>query len=92
MRFAAVPPRTTFATGTRVVFDEAAVTVRLLVAVCASPTVKARAAVEVFALIVVAAMVEIVGAVFDAFTVRTKLELALSEPSETVRVIVAVPD
>ncbi len=34
----------------------------------------------------------IVGAVFDELTVRTKLELAVSEPSETVRVIVAVPD
>ncbi len=92
MRLAAVPPRTMFVTGTRVVFDEAAVTVRFVVPVCESPTVKARAAVEVFALIVVAAMVEIVGAVFDAFTVSTKLELAVSEPSETVRVIVAVPD
>ncbi len=92
MRLAAVPPRTMFAAGTSAALDEAAVTVRLLVAVCASPTVKARAAVEEFALIVVAAMVEIVGAVFDAFTVSTKLELAVSEPSETARVMVAVPD
>ena len=37
-------------------------------------------------------MFEIVGAAFTALTVRMKVSLAVSEPSLTVMVMVAVPD
>ena len=52
------------------------------------------APVEVFIDTVRFEIAEIVGGVFAgalAFTVRTKLVLAVRDPSETVRVIVAVP-
>ena len=45
VRSAPEPPRTTLATGTRAVFDDVPVTVRLPAAVSASPTVKATAPV-----------------------------------------------
>ena len=91
VRFAVLPPSTTFAVGTRVVFDEVRVTVRLPAAVSASPMVKAIAPVLESSLIVRFEMLEIVGAEFTALTVTTNVSLAVSEPSLTVTVIVAEP-
>ena len=45
VRLAPVPPNTMFAFGTRAVFDELPVTIRLAAAVSTSPTVKASAPV-----------------------------------------------
>src|SRR5438876_8844851 len=77
---------------TRAGLEEAPETIRLPTAVCESPTVVAIGAVAVFCVVVWSAMLEIVGAVFaGAFTVSTKLSLALRLPSLTVTVMVAVP-
>src|SRR6266566_4240848 len=92
VRFAPEPPKTMLATGTKVGLEEAPETTRLPTAVCASPTVKAIAAVAVFWLVDRSAMLEIVGAVLAvALTVNTKLSLAVRLPSLTVTVMVAVP-
>jgi hypothetical protein len=50
VRFAPEPPKTILAFGTRLVFDELALTCRLAAAVSASPTVKAMAELEEFML------------------------------------------
>src|SRR6266851_3623974 len=63
VRLAPEPPRTMLAAGTRVGLEEARDTIRLPVAVCASPTVKAMGAVAVFWLMDRSAMLEIVGGV-----------------------------
>ena len=91
VRFAVLPPSTTFAVGTRVVFDELRVTVRLPAAVSASPMVKVIAPVLESSSIVRFVMSLMVGAVFTALTVRAKLEVAVRAPSLTVTVIVAEP-
>ena len=52
VRLAPLPPNTMFAFGTRAVFDELPDTVRLPAGVSRSPTVKASAAVLVFAAMV----------------------------------------
>jgi hypothetical protein len=49
------------------------------------------AAVAVFIVVLWSAMFEMVGASFTAFTVSTKVSLAVREPSLTVTVIVALP-
>jgi hypothetical protein len=54
VREAPVPPKTRFALGMSVVFEEVAVTVRAAAAVSTSPIVKARAAVAVSSAVVVA--------------------------------------
>jgi hypothetical protein len=76
--------------GTKPVLLLLPLTVKEPTAVWASPIVKAIAPVLFPSVTVCAAMSDIVGAVF-AFTVNTKVSLALSEPSLTVTVMVAVP-
>jgi hypothetical protein len=76
VRFVPEPPKTIFATGTRLVFDELAVMTKLVAAVSASPIVKAKAEVELFALMVWSVTSLMVGGVFGgAITVKTKLSL-----------------
>ena len=80
-----------FASGTSVVFEEVPETVKLPGGVSASPIVKGIGEVVVFSFVDWAPIAVIVGGVFAAFTVRTKSMDALSVPSLTVTVIVAVP-
>jgi hypothetical protein len=89
VRLAPEPAKTIFATGTRLVFDELAVITKFVAAVSASPMVKAKAEVELFALMLWSLTLLIVGAVF--ITVKTKVSLVVDVPSFTVRVIVALP-
>src|SRR5438552_764626 len=77
--------------GTRAGLEEVALKLRLPAAVSKSPTVKARAAVEVSSLIVWLAMVEMVGGSLTGLTVRTKLLLRTFTPSLTLTVINVVP-
>jgi hypothetical protein len=91
VRLDPLPPNEMFPAGTNVRLDDVAETVRNPVEVSASPTVKAIAPVVVLPTIERLAMSPIVGAVFNAVTVRVKAVLAESEPSLTVAVIVAVP-
>src|SRR2546425_1172204 len=63
------PPKTMFATATKVGLEEAPETTRLPAAVWASPTVKAIGAVAVFWVVDRSAMLEMVGAVFALGTV-----------------------
>src|SRR6266511_3277723 len=78
--------------GTSVGLDELPLAVRLPAAVSASPTVKAIAPVELSSLMVTLLMQEIVGGVLpEGLTISTKVSLAVSAPSLTVTVIVAVP-
>lgn len=89
VREAPAPPKTIFATGTRVMLLDAPVNVSEATVVRSSPTVKDSADVDDPVLIVCAATVEIVG---GAFTVRMKLVDAVNPPpSVTVMVMVAVP-
>ena len=81
-----------FAVGTKVVFEEPFVRVRDDAAVSASPTVNASAPVFASSLIVWLAISEIVGASFTAVTVSTNVSLAVKVPSDTVTVMVDVPD
>ena len=57
-----------------------------------SPTVTGRAVVAVSSEMVTSLTFEIVGASFTGFTVMTNVSTAVSAPSLTVSVIVAVPD
>src|SRR6266498_571463 len=77
--------------GTSVGLDELPLNVKLPAAVSTSPTVKPIGPTAVPAAVLWSAMFEIVGGSFTAFTVNTKLSLALNCPSLTVTVIVAVP-
>jgi hypothetical protein len=77
--------------GTRARFEEFLLKVRLPGAVSPSPTVNPSALVAVSSLIVWSAIPLMVGGVFTAFTVNTKVSLALFVPSLTLTVIVAVP-
>ncbi len=80
-----------FASGTRVVFDELPASVKLPGGVSASPMVNAIGDVGVFSLVDCGPIAVMVGGVFAAFTVNTKLVEAVSVPSLTVTVIVEVP-
>src|SRR6266511_3483973 len=80
-----------FALGTSVGLDELPLKVRFPAAVSTSPTVKPIGPTAVPTDVLWSAMFEIVGGSFTAFTVNTKLSLALNCPSLTVTVIVAVP-
>ncbi len=71
---------------------EAPVSVRLAAAVSTSPTVKPIAPVAAFWRMAWSTMFEIVGTSFTAVTVSRNVSLAVSVPSLTVTVIVAVPD
>ena len=88
VRSAPLPPRTTFASGTSAWLLLVAVTVNAVADVSASPTVNASAPVVVSSLMVWSPIVLMVG---GAFTVSTKVSAAVSAPSLTVTVIVAVP-
>ena len=89
LRLAPEPPKTILAFGTRVVSDELAVRTKALAAVSASPMVKGKAAVELFAAMLWFATSVMVGAVF--VTVRMKVSMVLAKPSLTVIPIVAEP-
>src|SRR5436190_4166089 len=92
VRFAPDPPKVILPVGTRTGFEEPLLKLRPPAAVSRSPTVKFKGPVLVSSLIAWSAMVEMVGGVLPgAFTVSTKVSLALAEPSVTVTVIVAVP-
>jgi len=91
VRFAPLPPNTIFAFGTSVVADELPETVRFAAAVSPSPTVKANGPVDCPAVTDWLEIVEIVGAVFGAFTVKEKLVLVVLVPSLTDTVICEVP-
>src|SRR5438093_10562192 len=80
-----------FPFGTSVGLDELPLNVRLPAAVSTSPTVKPIGPTAVPAAVLWSAMFEIVGGSFTAFTVKTKLSVALNCPSLTVTVIDAVP-
>ena len=90
--FAPEPPKAMLALGTRVMLDELPVTFRLAVGVSRSEMVKARAEVGVSSLVVLSVMSVMVGASLTLETVKTKVSLAVAAPSETVMVIVVVPD
>src|SRR5436190_797089 len=63
VRMAPLPLKTTLPFGTRAGLEEVPVTIRLVAAVSASPTVKGRGPVDEFWLMVWLAMSEMVGAV-----------------------------
>ena len=86
------PPKTILALGTRVVFEEVPVKVKEATAVSISPKVKETAEVAVPEVVVWSAILDIVGRSLTDVTVSTKVSLAVSTPSETVTVIVDVPD
>ena len=88
---APLPPITTLALGTKVVLPEVPVTVRLPAAVSTSPTVKAIAPVLASSLMLWALGVVTVGESLLAATVTLKVSVTVKVPSETVRVMVAVP-
>lgn len=89
---APLPPNVMLALGTTVVLLEVALTVRLLVAVSASPIVKEIGPTGVSCNVDWSAIAEIVGGVFaGAVTVSVKSVEALSVPSVTVMVIVVDP-
>src|SRR5437762_247308 len=69
VRLAPEPPKTILAVETRVGLEDVPERVRLLAAVCASPTVKAIGVVAVFWLVDKSAMLEMVGAVLAPGTV-----------------------
>ena len=91
VRFAPDPPKTRFALGIKPAFEEVALNTRLAAGVSASPTVKLRDPVALSSLICRSGRSEIVGGKFGVITVSVKESLALSAPSLTVTVIVAVP-
>ncbi len=92
VRAAPEPPKTRFALGMSVVFDEVAATVSEAAAVSTSPIVNASALVAPSSAMLVSAMSVIVGASFTAVTVRTKVSLVVVVPSLTVTAIVDVPN
>ena len=81
-----------FAVGTRLVFDELPVSVKLAAVVSTSLTVRLCGPLATFSAVVWFAMSVIVGRSFTASTVSTKLSLRVPpSASVTVTVIVAVP-
>jgi hypothetical protein len=91
VRLAPLPPNTTLALGTSVVFDELPDTVRLPAAVSTSPTVNAIAPVAVSSVVPCAAIAVIVGASLTAVTVSRNVVGVVVVPSPTVTVIVDEP-
>src|SRR6266516_4115978 len=91
VRLLPLPPKTMFPSGTSVGLDEIPLNIKLPAAVSASPTVNPIGPTAAPAAVLWFAMLEMVGVSFIAFTVNTKLSLALNCPSLTVTVIVAVP-
>src|SRR4051812_46944559 len=91
VRLAPLPPSAMLPCGTRVGFEEALLKARLARAVSGSPMVKLSGPVELSTPMLWLPMLEIVGGSLIAFTVTTKLLLALYCPSLTITVIVAVP-
>ena len=91
VRFEPEPERERLARETRAGFEVDTVTVRAFTGVSVSLTEKGIAPVDPLASIERLVKWEIDGAVFTAFTVTTKLELAVRLPSLTVTVTVPVP-
>ena len=91
-RPAPVPVNTTFPFGTKVGFDDDALTTRAASGVSTSPIVNTIAGVLESSRIVRLPTSVTVGASFTAFTVTTNESLAVTTPSLTVNVIVAEPD
>ena len=92
VRFAPLPPTVIFPFGTRVVFDEVAVTVKSAANVSTSPTVKGMAPVEVSSFVDLSVMLLIVGRSFTAVTVTLRLKMLLSvKPSLTLTGTVNTP-
>ena len=92
VRLEPLPPNTRLAFGTRVVFADEPLTVRLAAAVSTSPTVKLSGPVEASWLMDWLVTSEMVGASFTELTVSRNAALAVSEPSLTVTVMVLVPN
>ncbi len=86
-----LPPKMMLASGTNVVFDEVAESVKPLGWVSASPIVKAMGEVGVFSFVDWSAIAVIVGGILS-LTVNTKFAEELSVPSPTVMVMVVVPN
>ena len=91
VRFEPLPPNTTLELGTRAVFEEPLLNIRVPGALSASPMTKGMAPVDVSSSIDWSETLEIVGGVLMAFTVKTKESPLLFVPSLTVIVIVAAP-
>src|SRR5262245_2605508 len=91
VRLGPFPPNTMFPSETSDWLEEALLKVSLLNGVSMSAIVNRRGPVESPGLRIWFGMLVIVGGSFTALTVRTKLVLVLSDPSLTVRVIIAVP-
>ena len=79
VRFVPLPPRMIFAFGTRVVFDDVAVTVRDAAGVSTSPTAKAILPVDISSFVLLSEMSLTVGKSFTAITVRTNISLTKPE-------------
>src|SRR2546423_13206783 len=93
VRLDPLPPKTMLLTGTRVGLDDEPLSARVLAADSASPMVKLIGPVEVSSAVVWSGMSEITGGeLLAGVTVRTKLSLAVNEPSPTVPVIGAEPN
>src|SRR5882672_10247173 len=82
---------TTFALGTRAVSDEVPLTLSAPIGLSMSPMVKVNAPVVPSLAIVWSAMLVMVGASLTAVTVNKNEVVAVSVPSLTVTVIVALP-
>jgi hypothetical protein len=91
VRFAPLPPKRMFPSGTSAVLLETPVTVNVPTALSLSPTVNAIAPVGVLSGVDWSLIAEMVGASFTASTVRVKLVEVSSVPSLTVMVIMEVP-
>ncbi len=92
VRFVPLPPKTMLAFGASVVLEDEPETVRLPAAVSSS-TVNGIAPVAVSSAVILSAIFEIEGGVFDGdVTVRVKVSLAVNSPSLTVMVMMVTPD
>ena len=91
VRLEPLPPNVIFPFGTRVVFEEVAVTVRDVSGVSTSPTVKGISPVAMSSFVDLSVILLMVGRSFKATTVKTKVSLAVLVPSLTVTVMVLMP-
>src|SRR5258708_1746946 len=91
VRLVPLPPKTILALGSKVRSDDVALTLRLAAGGSVSVTVNGIGEVDKFLLIVWSRIAEMIGGSLTAFTVSTKLLLAVSVPSLTVIEMVAVP-
>ena len=93
VRLEPLPPKKMFAFGSKVMFDDTAVTTRLVAGVSRSPTVKEIGVVGVLVRVVWLAMALMLGGLFvGTTTVNRKLVLAVAPPpSVTVNVTAATP-